>query len=60
VWPAETGAWPMYTICALADLRARLLRMAEACGADEIMLQDVLPDPERRLSHYHDVAQVFS
>jgi len=34
--------------------------MAEACGADEIMLQDVLPDPERRLSHYHDVAQVFS
>jgi len=60
VWPAETGDWPMYTICALADLRARLLRMAEACGADEIMLQDVLPDPERRLSHYHDVAQVFS
>jgi len=60
VWPAETGEWPMYLICALPDLRARLLRMAEACGTTEIMLQDVLPDPDLRLSHYQEIAHVIS
>lgn len=57
VWPAETSDWPMYTICVLAKLRSRLLRMAEACKTDEIMLQDVLPDPLLRISHYQQIAE---
>ncbi|WP_366933756.1 LLM class flavin-dependent oxidoreductase [Devosia sp.] len=60
VWPAESNDWPMYTVSALTDLRSRLMRMGEACGADEIMMQDVIPDPKRRLEHYHDVARCFA
>ncbi|HBP28192.1 MsnO8 family LLM class oxidoreductase [Advenella sp. FME57] len=60
VWPAETAQWPMYTICPLEHLRDRLLMMAQAVGCDEIMLQDVLPDPAMRLAHYTAIAQVMA
>lgn len=59
VWPAETTDWPMYTICALSELRSRLLRMAEACKTDEIMLQDVIPDPNLRVAHYQQIAEAI-
>jgi luciferase family oxidoreductase group 1 len=59
VWAAEPSCWPMYTISALETLRDKLLTMAEAVGTDEIMMQDVIPDPERRMEHYADVARVM-
>jgi len=60
VWPAETGDWPMYVITPLGVLRSRLLSMAEAVGADEIMLQDALPDPAMRREHYAAIAGEFA
>jgi len=60
VWPAQTGDWPMYTICPLKDLRTRLHAMAEAVGCDEIMLQDVLPDPAMRRDHYTAIVQALT
>ena len=60
VWPAETAEWPMYTICSLRDLRDRLHTMAQAVDCDEIMLQDVLPDPAMRLAHYTAIAQALA
>ena len=60
VWPAEAGDWPMYTICPLNQLRQRLHTMAQAVGCDEIMLQDVLPDPAMRLEHYTAIAQALA
>lgn len=55
-WPAPTEAWPMYMISALSDLRAKLFPLAEAVGAEEIMLQDAIPDPIRRQEHYTQIA----
>lgn len=60
VWPAENGDWPMYTITALPEARERLSRMAEAVRAEEIMLQDVLPDPALRLDHYQAIAEALA
>lgn len=60
VWPAETDPWPMYVIAAFRDIRGLLLRMAEAVGTDEIMVQDALPDPQMRRDHYAELADEIS
>lgn len=56
VWPAETTAWPMYVICPHHEIAGRLLQMAQAVGADEIMVQDALPCPQMRRAHYQELA----
>lgn len=60
VWPAEKSTWPMYVITSLRHLKSRILSMAEAVGADEIMLQDALPDAMMRLEHYSAVVEALS
>ncbi|PZQ48121.1 MAG: hypothetical protein DI556_14955 [Rhodovulum sulfidophilum] len=60
VWPAEAGDWPMYPAWAWDELPTRIARMAEATGAAEVMLQDVLPDPAARRAHYTAVAAALA
>lgn len=60
VWPAEEAAWPMVWISSYDALRDRLLPMAEAVGAEEIMLQDGLPDTALRLEHYTAVSDAIT
>lgn len=57
VWAAETSEWPMYLICPMSQVRARLQHLAQAVGAQEIMVQDALPDPAMRQAHYQALAQ---
>ena len=60
VWGAETSEWPMYVICPTHEMNARLHRMAQAVGADEVMVQDALPDPAMRLAHYQSLAEAVA
>lgn len=56
VLSAPQEEWPMYVICALKDVRTKLFSMANAVGADEIMVQDGITDTALRFGHYTNLA----
>lgn len=48
----SSGRWPRFVAGGPARVRDTLLQMAEECGADEVIVQNMIADPEdRRRSH---------
>lgn len=59
VFPAEQQPWPMYVIGDQQQVYARLSEMLEDTQAEEIMIQDVLPDIAQRKYTYQTLATLF-
>lgn len=60
ILPAEDTDWPAYVVGSPERVRRVIERMIDATGTQEIMVQDVLHDPDLRLRHYDLLAQTFS
>jgi len=53
------GAWPRFVAGGPDEVKVTLDRMLEESGADELMVQNLIPDPvDRRRSHAH-LAEMF-
>lgn len=59
ILPAEETAWLAYVVGSPERVRRVIERMIDATGTDEIMVQDVLHDPDLRLRHYQLLSETF-
>lgn len=53
------GQWPRFVAGGPAEVRATLEQMAEESGADEIMVQDLIADPDARRHSHELLARSF-
>lgn len=60
VFPAEQQAWPVYVIGDQQQVYDKLTAMLEQTQADELIIQDVLPDMEYRKYSLQTLARLFN
>ena len=53
------GRWPRFVAGSADEVRATLEEMVEQSGADEIILQNLIPDPSDRAASHERIARVF-
>lgn len=56
---AEEGEWPRYFVGTPEVVRADLLRMAEALGIGEFLVNTITWDPSARLHSYELLTRAF-
>ncbi len=57
--PLEEGEWPRYLVGTPATVRERLEQMANALGIDEVIVNTIVWDHEKRIRSYEMLAKEF-